>query len=484
MADSYINLGEGKWRGRWISKQYLVEYIRCEYRVYLSFTKDIPISEMKETYLLQNILVKGLELESEVVQNIKPIEIETKESIEPLKKQSLIIQVPKIFRNHDLGIQGIPDLIDTHNGGFIPIEIKDHKEVTYTDELELAFYWLLLNPLRKKRVKPRGYIVLSNDEVAEVKITDDHFLDVESILDELRKLIKTGAKPSLSQECKLCKMAKDCRQEVVQSGGLTIIYNISYRREKQFQAIGVHNISELMRVDEDWLNSELIYRFGNTPGFKEIFRMKCHAFSLSSSKPVFYGDENVFKSLLSSPLLVLDLEYDPVSFIWLIGLCIKTGNRKTYKQYFAEKANRVEEKRLLGSLLEIKLKFPDYLLVTYGGIWADIPQLEKACIRNNFPDDFISKITENHLDLYYLLQNNFRFPMPSLGLDDIEEYLDIEKNCRISNGLEALAEYNRFLRTKDNELKQELLDYNKGDIISTLSIINKVPKLIADSLIV
>lgn len=482
MTDTYINLGAGKWRGKWISKQYLVEYTRCKYRVYLSFSKDIQISEMKETYLLQNILVKGLEFESDVVQNVKPIEIQTKESIEPLRKQSLLIQVPKIFRNHDLGIQGIPDLIDTNNGGFLPIEIKDHKEVAYTDELELAFYWLLLSPLRKKRVKPRGYIVLNTNEVAEVEITKDNLLEVELILDELRELVKKGAKPSLSRECKLCKIAKDCREEVAQSGGLTLIYSISYRREQQFQAIGVHNVSELMRVDEDRLNSKLMLRFGNTPGVEEIFRMKCHAFSLSSGKPVFFGDEKLFNRLLHSPLLVLDLEYDPVSFVWLIGLCIKKGNRKTYKQFFAEKAHRSEEKRLLESLLEVKQGFPECLLVTYGGIWADIPQMENACIRQNFADDFIVKITETHLDLYQLLQNSFRFPMASMGLDDIEEYLDIEKNCRISNGFEALAEYNRFLRTRDNELRQELLDYNKSDIVSTLSIINKIPRLIADSL--
>lgn len=104
MAGEYINLGTGRWRGRWISKQDLVEYLRCKYRVFLSFLTGIPILDMKETALLQLMLEKGLEFESGVVQDVKPREVQSKEAIEPLAKESLIIQSPRIFRNHELGM--------------------------------------------------------------------------------------------------------------------------------------------------------------------------------------------------------------------------------------------------------------------------------------------------------------------------------------------------------------------------------------------
>ena len=66
---------------------------------------------MKEITLLQNILEAGLEFESDVLQDIKPLRVQRKEELEPLNKESLIIHVPEVFRNQELGIQGISDLM-------------------------------------------------------------------------------------------------------------------------------------------------------------------------------------------------------------------------------------------------------------------------------------------------------------------------------------------------------------------------------------
>lgn len=482
MAGEYINLGTGKWRRRWISKQDLVEYLRCKYRVFLSFTTGIPILDMKETALLQLMLEKGLEFESGVVQDVKPREVQSKEAIEPLAKESLIIQSPRIFRNHELGIQGIPDLINTDKGKFLPIEIKNHKKVTDTDELELAFYWLLLGPLRKKRVKPKGYIISNTEEIVEVNLTTQHLEEVEFYLDDLRGLLKTGAEPILSYECKQCNLSKDCREKVLASGGLSIIYNISYVRERQFRDIGIDTISKLMRADEEKVNSELISRFGNTPGMDEIFRMKCHAFSISSGKPFFFGDKQQANTIVSSPLLVLDLEYDPEHLIWLVGVAIRKSNRTTYQQFFAEKSNVDEERRILQSLITLAQKKRSHLFITYSGISADIPQLQRAWLRQSLPNRELSRLVERHTDVCQFLQKNFRFPMKSLGLDGMEEYLGIQRHSGISSGLEALALYKRYVRTKDNGLKQQLLDYNREDIESTLAIVDKIPELVTESL--
>lgn len=290
MSSEYINLGIGRWRRSWICKQDMIEYLRCKYRVFFSLSTGIPISDMKESALLQLMLEKGLEFESGVVEDVEPREVQSREAIEPLTKESLIIQSPKIFRNHDLGIQGIPDLIRTERGKFFPIEIKNHQQVTDSDKLELAFYWLLLGPLRKKRVKPKGYIILNTGDIIEVNLTSEHLYAVEFCLDDIRELVKSGTEPILSSECKYCTLNKHCREEVISKGSLSVIYNISYSRDRQFKDIGIDTISKLMLVDEEKVNSQLISRFGNIPGVEEIFRMKCNAFAISSGKPFFFGD--------------------------------------------------------------------------------------------------------------------------------------------------------------------------------------------------
>jgi uncharacterized protein YprB with RNaseH-like and TPR domain len=64
----------------------------------------------------------------------------------------------------------------------------------------------------------------------------------------------------------------------------------------------------------------------------------------------------------------------------------------------------------------------------------------------------------------------------------MEEYLGIHRSSGISGGLEAVALYKRYVRTKDDAIKQQLLDYNREDIDSTLKIVDRIPVLVTESL--
>lgn len=178
------------------------------------------------------------------------------------------------------------------------------------------------------------------------------------------------------------------------------------------------------------------------------------------------------------------MEYDPERFIWLVGVAIRKNKQVTYQQFFAEKSSLDEERRILQSLIDLGQTKEFHLFVTYSGISADIPQLRKAWSRHSLPNSELSRLVKRHLDICYFLKNNFRFPMKSLGLDGMEEFLGIQTHSGISDGIEALALYMRYLRTKDKALKQQLLDYNREDIAATLTIVDRIPELISESLTV
>jgi hypothetical protein len=78
---------------------------------------------------------------------------------EVLDRDVIVYNVPD-YRNNGLQIHGRPDGIDGAEGALIPIEMKSHRDVQRTDELELVFYWMLLDPFRTRDPgKPRGYII-------------------------------------------------------------------------------------------------------------------------------------------------------------------------------------------------------------------------------------------------------------------------------------------------------------------------------------
>ncbi len=474
-----VNLGNRRWRGIWISKNDMVEFLRCPYRVYLSYTTGIPIGEMKDAQAIGAILERGIRFESSVISEGQFKEVRSGEAVEPLLSQNFMLRVPRLFRNHELGIQGIPDVIDTRRGKLYSIEIKMHKEVTECDRLELAFYWMLLSPLRKGNPKPKGYVLLGSGETVEVSLTRDHLFEVDWLIEEIREVKRNGVQPVLSQECKLCTLMENCRREVSEKGGLSLIHGIAYVREQQLEWLGIENISALARANALQLHEGWLSRFGISPGLNEIKKMQLHAFSLIARKPVFFGDLDSF-GFAEEPSVILDLEYDPASYIWLVGLCVKDDGAEEYHQYFAERYTMVEERRILTFMIEVIERMKRYVLVTFGAS-ADMPQLRKAWNRQGLPPNLWSSLEENHMDLYTFILRNFRFPLASYSLKDIESFLGFQRKNERIDGLLALAMYRQYLRQKNDRkraaLKEELLNYNKEDLQATAFITDRLRDL-------
>ncbi len=181
-------------------------------------------------------------------------------------------------------------------------------------------------------------------------------------------------------------------------------------------------------------------------------------------------------------MIILDLEYDPGLFVWLTGLCIVDQEREEYHQFFAEERTKKEEKRILRELTKLLSTKPKHQIVTYGAA-ADLPQLKNAWFRQGFPPSELDDIERRHIDLYAFILRNFRLPLDSYSLKDIEEYLGFERKDKQMDGLLALLLYNQYLREKNIskklELKQRLLVYNREDLDGTLYTLSHL-KLLAE----
>jgi len=330
--------------------------------------------------------------------------------------------------------------------------------------------------------KAKGFLILGTGEMVEVNISKDLLFEICWLADEVRNVKKNGAEPTLSPECKLCTLIEDCKRDVSQRGGLSLIHGIAYIREHQLKSMGIKNIADLMKANRVELHEKLYTTFGNTPGISEIGKMQLHALSLIERKPVFFGELESFRCL-NSPLIIVDLEYDPESYVWLVGLCIVEKRQKKVEQYFAEKFTSAEEKRIIEQLLASLKSNPEHIVVTYGAS-ADMPQLEKAWRRHGFSANEWSNLEKRHVDLYTFMLRNFRFPLSSYSLKDVEGFLGFQRKKERIDGLIALGMYNRYLREKKGPLKaaikQELLEYNREDLEATVFVARKLKPLLSE----
>lgn len=459
----------------WVTKSDVIDLLRCAYRVYLSHQLKVSPIEFVDPEFIKAVVEQGSHFEGSI---IRQLPFEDVESLESVIDQKVIFREPAIIENHELGIRGIVDLIDVERGDLYPIEIKMHKELTDFDRLELAFYWKLLHPLRKSNPKPKGYVLLNTGETVEVILSENDLLNVGDLIAQVRRIKDTGCEPIICQECKNCRLREDCLEKVHQMGGLSLIHGIAYVRNQQLQDLGIQNIDALAIADVQTLAQQWKKLSPWAPGEREIQKMIYHALSWRKSEPICFDKSPL---PISKDYIIMDLEYDPYSPIWLIGLLVVENTNKTLFQFFAE--TKEAEKEILAQLVNTLNNYPSYQVLTWYGCGADVPQLASALYRHLLPKNTFQDLLKRHLDLYQIALNRFRFPLKSFGLKEVGKHLGFVRTHDDINGLIALTMYNEYLKLskknnkKAESLKTTLLEYNEEDLKATYHILTSLESL-------
>src|SRR5712691_10472586 len=122
-------------KGEWVSKSNLVAYLKCPYAFWLLDTGRI---QSWEALGEPGPPLPGGQEHHEEVFKIAMQGLPTRHRREFVPERT--------FRNPDLRILGRPDGVLTARGALFSVAIKIRSEVSRTDELALALYWLLLQP--------------------------------------------------------------------------------------------------------------------------------------------------------------------------------------------------------------------------------------------------------------------------------------------------------------------------------------------------
>jgi len=434
---------------------------------------------MKDRRMLNAILTLGMRFEEKVIEEKGIKELESLRELPKVKEMEVVLKTPQLFNNNKLGIVGIPDLIDMSKGSPYPIEIKLHKSIRETDLIELGFYWRLLAPLRTKKSKPIGFILLGTGDTKKVELSKDILDKVDYYIQSVRDVRKNGTQPSLSKECENCTLAKECKEVLLEKGDLSLIYNLKTERKKHFMRIGINNIAELCKADAFSIHEELVHQARTSPGYDEIRRMQAHGFSIITKKPIFFGQRDDCR-IFNEPKIIMDLEYDPDALIWLSGVLIDDQDGRRSFQFFSENNTKADERKILNSLRRVLSKYPRYPIITYGAS-ADMPQLKKAWPRQRFPESELEAILERNYDINSFLRNSFRFPLLKMGLKEIGSYLGFKRRFNM-DGLMALSEYYEYLNAKSLKRKEKiesrLMRYNLEDLKGTQFVANQMDNIL------
>ncbi len=208
----------------------------------------------------------------------------------------------------------------------------------------------------------------------------------------------------------------------------------------------------------------VISQSGKIFGIEFATNIVNQAKALVKSKPI--PKSSLFKKIiLEKNDGIFDLEYDFDGTIFSISIGIINEKRKlNHHNWFAE--NFQQSKKIVKEFYDFLEKNKIKKLAGWNINKADIPKLNSY---DSLPESIIL------IDALVEIKSQVNLPVISYSLKDIYHYLHGSNNLNhtdIQNGLDAVSEYHNFLKTEDNNRKNQLIEYNKEDVQKTFEIIN------------
>ena len=363
---------------------------------------------------------------------------------------------------HELGAERIQ-----RRGGAdrAAVDLPD-RVVRHSDELELAFYWLLLEPYRTRPAgRPRGRLVLRRDEQPaelDIELTPAHFAEVHALIAQLRAARLDGVRPRVCG-CTVCAgpLGEQILRRTRAGRDLTLIWGIGRRIAALLEDLGIHDYDALCACDPAELALAL-RPAGVCVSPLQVLAWAQHAASYRTAAPVRFGAP----APIGDAFIALDLEYDPLRpHVWLSGLLVVDGERREHTALWADDPD--EERRALLALADICAQHPELEIVTGSGTGADLPRLRDAAHRHAL-DTVAAAVEVRHVDLYQHATRSIRLPIPDLKLSSVAGYFAIRKISTIPDGRQAQMLYERRQACADPQLRAalrvELTAYNRSDL--------------------
>ncbi len=457
----------------WVSKTDVTQFVRCPFAFSLLDAGEIAFEDTIDE-IKAGLLAGGYEFEEFVESALPAVDLSFPEVLAALEPGTTLFGTPD-FRNDELRIHGRPDGIVGADGALLPIEIKSHKHVQPLDELELAFYWLLLAPYRNDFDEvPEGRLVLRRDGepvTVPVRITQDRLDRAAYLIECVRHARVYGVAPRICR-CRVCSVLR--RDEVLESvtrrRDPTMVYGVAGVYANLLDRFGIKSWESLVDCDTNALAAKFAAAGYPSVTSRIVERWVLHARSFQSQAPVL-ADTAVGIGV-DDKYIALDLEYD--EWVWLIGACVVVGEEREYHFLWADSPEDelTNLKRLFGLVSE-RAGFP---VITWSGTTADIPSLRKAADRHAVYED-LKPVIAAHRDIFRWAENNLRIPVPSLGLKDVGTYFGAVRTSDIGDGLMAVSMYKKYLRTKNPELRQRLINYNRDDVDSLMTVFGELRKI-------
>ena len=286
--------------------------------------------------------------------------------------------------------------------------------------------------------------------------------------------------PEKCSYCKLCDWSNECDQ--------------TWENDNYISLVAGSNKSQIEKLKKNKIKT--VEQLANTKLTADVLKINIESFEKIKSQAqlqekkrktgkseIIILDPEVGKGFYKLPNpdegdIFFDIEGYPTMdrpFEYLHGLYYKDKGKYKFKPLWAKKYDVQSEKEIFIDLINFfESRFEEY---PKAHIYHYAPY-EKRAIRELatvFSKDFPKGDTvndnllrdEKYIDLYNIASQSIRTSEKDLSLKSIEKFYNFERKAGIVKADDSIVKYDTWTTTKDEKLKQDIIDYNEEDCIST-----------------
>ena len=364
---------------QWITKSDLLNFLECPFAFKKAKEEGFDFNELFISPFALELMKKGIEHEENIRESFSWEKIKFDITNEKCVMQDVIVSGPPIV-NEKLGIIGNPDLIKTAKGKLIPIEIKLHSIENETDPYEIAFYWLLLEPYRKKGKIPEGYYILRQhfplaEDISELftpsSVDSTHIQEVLESLKEMRNL--KDYKPIRNSSCRDCALFKKTCLDILKRNRCVSLLTAGQKTIEKLKEINF-NVEKMAKLTPEEIYEQIRFYGIKGIGEKTIVKFHNRAKAFIANKPIIFGSGKLPDT---EQLIFVDTEfYQKNSIFRIVG----------YERLFVISVGIYDKGRIETNIfyrndctkkfVKIMENFPNVPIITWSGTSADLSILK------------------------------------------------------------------------------------------------------------
>lgn len=507
----------------------LYNFFKCPYRLWQDLNVEAKYQD-PESDFARLLWEKGTEYEQEVLKKIGPVL--NIEELPPSKRAFATLEA--MYRGEPLiyqgvlevdHLKGVPDLLEKQaDGTYMAVDIKSGRGLEGETEdfdgrqkqhyaLQLSLYTdalIRLGLAREHRgkiidvtylgsdipIKPIDYDLDLTINTASAKTYWQQYLD----LSRLALMMVEGnlqSNPALSGICKMCHWYSRCKQQVKSSDDMTQVFELGRNvRDKIIKDLGVKTVKDLASLEpEDVLARKAEAETQGENNFLEGLGEKTLKKFLRRAR--LYQKPKLEPEILE-PIyfptvkyeLYFDIEDDPMrDLVYLHGIYVREfldqgGSQENFLAFVAREVNLEAEKKAWQ-------EFWTYIRSLPKGSWClyYYSKHERTVFRNlaeKYPavasleevENLFDPTTGQSIDLYFdIIKSKTDWPLYSYSVKSIAQFLGFAWRDVNPSGAASIEWFSEYVKNKDPEKLQRILDYNEDDCKAMMIIKDSLVKI-------